>query len=224
MSKFENKYLAFCDIMGFKNQVLNNFGLTHEIYQEFINGLGFKEIYKEVEISMYSDSIIVVGNDLFRVCEAVQILQSMTLRRKWLVRGGIAYGRHWKKSDKNNLFVVSEALVKAVLIENTIKHPIICISSEITIEMNYWFWCIPRSKFDYPIIHYKGNNIVNPFHNYYFKSAEIDLNIMKNDKPEYSDKYDYIINMMDEIRANQTFIPEKVIQELLDKKMIEKKD
>jgi hypothetical protein len=49
----------------------------------------------------------------------------------WLIQGGIAYGKHWEETEKGNLFVVSEALVKAVNIEKDVKLPVIKLSLEI---------------------------------------------------------------------------------------------
>lgn len=223
MSNIENKYVAFCDILGFSNSVISEFEEIAERYNQFkeeVKGHGFLSL----KISIYSDSIMIVGNDLIEVCQVVQILLWTTLRYDWIVRGGIGFGKHWKESDDNNLYVVSEALVKAVTIEKTIKHPIIAISDEINLGLEYWIHGFTNTVFDLPIIHYDNMNIVNPFNNYWFASAEIKLTKKKNEHVEHASKYEYLLKLIEDIKACKEFVPKSIIDDLLEKKLIEKTD
>jgi hypothetical protein len=163
-----------------------------------------------------------VGDKLVDVAKTVQTLLWRTLRYNWVVRGGIAYGKHWKESDENNLYVVSEALVKAVTIEKTIKHPIIAISNEIKLGLEYWLYGFNHSVFDLPIIHYDNSNIVNPFNNYWFKSAELKLNELKSKHAKHADKYEYFLKMIEDIKNHKEFVPKYIIDDLLEKKVIRK--
>lgn len=124
--RIENKYVAFCDILGFSNSVTTQFENVVIIYQDFISEIK-KHDFSELKISVYSDSILIIGDNIIKIAEAVQVLLWTTLRYDWIVRGGISYGKHWKESNENNLFIVSEALVKAVNIEKSVSHPIIVI-------------------------------------------------------------------------------------------------
>jgi hypothetical protein len=220
METFENKYVAFCDILGFSNKVLSDFEDTVNVYREFKKELVEPNII-EVDISIVSDSIMIVSDDFFKVAEAVQILVSWTCsRKKWLVRGGVAYGKHWEQRDGNNLLVVSEALVKAVNIEKAIKHPIIAVSDEIPLGLEYWLRGFGNSVFSLPIINYDNTNIVNPFNNYWFGSAEVKLKEMKNDNPTHATKHDYLLDLIEAIKRGDCFIPQAVIDDLLEKKII----
>ncbi len=221
MGKVENKYVAYCDILGFSEIVSNDFGKAISIYHDFKKDLdGFNLI--GLKISVYSDSIIIVGDKLIDVAVITQLLVWRTLGHNWLIRGGIAYGKHWGESDENNLFVVSEALVKAVEIERTIKYPIIAISDEISIGIDYWINGFVHKVFDLPIIHYNDLNIVNPFNNYWFKSAEIMLFRLKDSYPEHNDKHNYLLEMIEAIKKSKEFVPKNIIEDLLEKNIIKR--
>ena len=49
------------------------------------------------------------------------------------VIGAIGFRPHWEESENENLFVVSEALVRAVAIEKSVKAPAVVISEEISL-------------------------------------------------------------------------------------------
>lgn len=223
MEEIENKYVAFCDILGFSNSVTNEFDSLITGYKEFRDEIN-KYDFLKVKISIYSDSIIIVSDNLMHIAEALQILLMTLLRYNWIVRGGIAYGKHWKESDNNNLYVVSEALVKAVNIEKTIKHPIIVVSSEIDLGLEYWIHGSTRRVFDLPIIHYNDLNIVNPFNNYWFLSAQTRLLKLKEEHMEHAHKYDYLLELAEAINDSRTFVPDTIIQFLLKEGAIKKND
>jgi len=174
----------------------------------------------EAHISVYSDSIIIEGDNLLKVCTAAQLLLWTTLSHGWIVRGGVAYGKHWKEADNSNLFIISEALVKAVDIEKCVRHPVIALSEEISLELNYWLLGFEYSVFDLPIIHYDNRNIINPFNNYWFTSAVINLGNIKERNPLHTLKYDYLLKLAEAISSGKCFIPQPIIDDMLQKKMI----
>ncbi|HXS37260.1 MAG TPA: hypothetical protein VN721_11215 [Flavipsychrobacter sp.] len=219
-----NKYVAFCDILGFSNLVLNEFDKTIRIYRDFRIEIDKRNELIGILVSVYSDSIIIVDDDLMKVAEAAQLLQWTTLRHGWLVRGGIGYGKHWKESNNNNLFIVSEALVKAVNIEKSIKYPVIAIDSGIKIGLEYWLHGFVHSVFDLPIIHHLSTTIINPFNNYWFKSAEIKLKKLRSCNENHIHKYDYLLELIEAINLRQSFLPQEIIDDLLNKNLIEKID
>jgi hypothetical protein len=217
----ENKFVAYCDILGFSNLVLNQFDSTILIYRDFKEEIT-KKHYENIMISIYSDSILIEGYNLIEVAQSVQILLWTTLRYNWIVRGGLAFGKHWKESDENNLLIVSEGLVKAVGIEKKIRHPIVVVSDEIELGLDYWINGFKYSIFDLPIIHYDNINIVNPFNNYWFQSAEIKLNELKSKYLEHSSKYEYLLTMINNIKNFKEFVPQDIIEELVHLGVIKK--
>jgi hypothetical protein len=224
MENFEYKYVAYCDILGFSNAVINNFDKTISVYREFKNVIIGRSDMFDVEVLIVSDSIMIVGEKLMTVAQATQLLILWTCSQKeWLIRGGIAYGKHWKEHDGNNTLIVSEALVKAVNIEKTIRNPIVLISEEISLGLEYWIHGFGNSVFDLPIIHYNNNNIINPFNKAWFRSAEIILCYLKETYPEYITKYEYLLELIEAVKRNECFIPAVIINDLLEKKLIQKK-
>lgn len=79
-----------------------------------------------------------------------------------------------------------------------------------------------NSVFYLPIINYDNFNIINPFNNYFFKSAEMKLEQLKITYSDHSNKYDYLLGIVDAIKQRNTSIPKKVIDDLLEQKLIEK--
>ena len=60
----ENKYVAYCDILGFSNSVINDFDKVITIYKDFRTEID-KYDFLELKISIYSDSILSFFIDLF---------------------------------------------------------------------------------------------------------------------------------------------------------------
>ena len=221
MQTFKERYVAYCDILGFSNLVIADFEKTLTIYGEFKSELAKRQL-GNLTVSLYSDSIIIVGDNVIEIAQTVQILLWTCLKYKWIVRGGIAYGKHWAESDSSNLFIISEALVKAAILEKTVKRPLIVVADEIEIGLEYWIHGFTHRVFDLPIIHYENVNIVNPFNNYWFRSAEMILTSLKLSHPNHHEKYEYLLKLMDDIKQEKEFVPHSIIKELLEKELIRK--
>ena len=82
---------------------------------------------------------------------AVQSLWFATLTQDWLIRGGIAYGKYWEDRSNGNLFVVSDALVRAVRLESTIKVPGVVLSPEIEVPLSAWVTRFRDGPFSAPL-------------------------------------------------------------------------
>src|SRR5579859_3157873 len=65
------RYVGFCDILGFSARILTDFDGTLDIYKNF-GGLLSEFNFKEVEVTMYSDAVLVTGNALNHVASAIQ--------------------------------------------------------------------------------------------------------------------------------------------------------
>ncbi len=83
-----------------------------------------------------------------------------------------------------------------------------------------WIHGFVKKIFDLPIIHYDNMNIINPFNNYWFKSAEIILTHLKIKHPEHNDKHNYLLEMIEAIKKSKEFVPRNIIDDLLSKKII----
>jgi hypothetical protein len=169
------KYVAFCDVLGFSDAVLTRFDETIAVYREFMDSVREWPFPQKVVVSVYSDSILAVSEDLPSLLAALKSLCWATLRHDWLIRGGIAYGRYWEQKEKGNLFVVSDALVRAVRLEASVKVPAIAFSDEVKLGIEAWVPRFSHGIFDAPVLHFDGLSLVNPFNPYWFATARMRL-------------------------------------------------
>ncbi len=227
-TQIENRYVAFCDILGFSKSVINDFDVTLELYKELTKKLSDLEDFDDVNISIYSDSILVTGIDLIPVLNTVKTLLWFCLAEDLLIRGGIGYGKYWEERDANNFYIVSEGLIKAVEIEKTVGLPVIAISDDIELGLEYW---IPRFKndtgvnpiFNMPLVHYDGNTFVNPLNPFWNYSAKIKTKALLKKFPDHCDKYNWLLDFYSVINKNSLLIPEEVFNKFLQLGIIKRK-
>lgn len=217
---FPMKYVAFCDVLGFSHAVENDFSQTIQVYKAFQERMSDWPFPESVKVSIYSDSILLVCDSLPPLLYAVQGLWFATLAYDWLIRGGIAYGKYWEDRSNGNLFVVSDALVRAVRIESTVKHPCVALSPEVEIPLDAWFSQFEHGLFAAPLLHHDGLNVVNPFNTYWFASACNRVTQMKTASPQHSDKYDWFLGLAQAVQDGPQLIPEQVISKMLELKVI----
>lgn len=73
--------------------------------------------------------------------------------------------------------------------------------------LKYWLLGVKNYVFDFPIINYDNQNIVNSLDNFWLKGAEIKLNELKNNYISHSHKYKYLLWIIEAIKANKEIIP-----------------
>ncbi len=210
----EHKYVAFCDVLGFSDGVTDRFEETIETYRALMRGHADFPIPEGVEITIYSDSILMVSKELLPIISAVNLFWFQALMHDCLLRGGIAYGRHWSETSNGNLLVVSEALVKAVKIEKTIRHPAVALSSDISVHSALWLAALEHKNLG-TLIHYEGLNCVSPFNVYWFQSGRHRVEQMKERWPQFSEKYDWFLKIAEILDSGRTLVPKHAIDELV---------
>jgi len=215
--KTKMMYVSFCDILGFSNAIENNFEDTVKIYLEFKEEVLNIVKIDGVSVSIYSDAIIVVGKDFANVVEAVKQIYWFCLLHDLLIRGGLAYGKHWSNVENGSILILSEALVEAVKIEKSIKHPIIAVSEKINIPIEAWMPHCEGAVFNAPFINYDDINFVNPFNAFWFRSAEMRLKHLLKKFPNHSHKYEWLLNIIEKIKIDDVLIPDDVFNYLLEK-------
>lgn len=214
------KYVAFCDVLGFSQAVENDFDATISLYKRYQIRLNDWPFPEKVDVSVYSDSILLVCDELAPLLYAVQSLWFATLPNDWLIRGAITYGKYWEDKSNGNLFVVSDALVRAVHLESAIKHPCVVLSPEIDIPLHIWLARFEQGLFGMPLLHYDGLNVVNPFNRFWFMSARNRVEQMKSKWPEHSSKYDWFLGLATEVENEELLTPASAIEELLERGII----
>lgn len=211
-----NKYVAFCDVLGFANAVEGSFDTTIRLYREYKDRLTDWPFPEHVQISVYSDSILVVSDTLPPLLYAIQSLWFATLTQDWLIRGGIAYGKYWEDRSNGNLFVVSDALTRAVRLESTINFPGVGLSPEIEIPLDAWAVRFRDGVFSAPLLHFEGLDVVNPFNTFWFASARMRVSQLKSLYPQHSAKYDWFLRLADAVEADELLVPEQAVEELME--------
>ena len=194
---------------------MTDFERTLELYKEFGNSLSNLPL-ADVQVTMYSDSILTTSKSLGKLLQAVQSLLFISLARQFVVRGAITKGRYWEQKKGNNLLVASDALVRAVKIENEIGIPAVVITDDIEIPDSYWAYRFAEGVFATPLLHFRDKNIVNPFNNYWFKSAAIHLSRMMANSPSHKEKYLWFLALYEEVKNDQVLVPQDAIKRLID--------
>jgi hypothetical protein len=159
------RYVAFCDILGFSDRILNDFSQTFDAYRGFCELIADFS-FKDVELTIYSDAVLLVGEALAPVLSAAQGLWFFALARNLMLRGAITKGHYWELRKGKHLFVASDALVRAVKLEKMVGVPAILIADDVDIPLDYWLSRLQQGLFVTPLLHFRDRNIVNPFGNY----------------------------------------------------------
>lgn len=216
-----NKYVAFCDVLGFSHAVENHFDATIKLYKEFKNRISDWPFPEKATISVYSDSILIVCDELPPLLYAVQSLWFATLTQDWLIRGGVAYGKYWEDRSNGNLFVVSDALVRAVRLESTVKVPGVVLSPEVEVPLSSWVARFSDGPYAAPLLHFDGHNVINPFNPYWFASAKMRVAQLWDQFPQHASKYQWFMNFATAVEAHEPLLPESVLNDLLAMGIIE---
>lgn len=221
LSNVPNRYVAFCDVLGFSHAVESKFDETITVYREFMRRIQDWPFPNAAQISVYSDSILIVCEELPPLFYAVQSLWFATLTQDWLIRGGITYGRYWEDRSAGNLFVVSDALVRAVRLESTVRVPAVAICPEVNLTIAPWVARFQHGPFVTPLLHFRGMNLVNPFNRYWFASARMRVSQLLSQYPAHQDKYRWFLDLAEAIERHEVLVPDAIVQELLRLGIIE---
>lgn len=147
--KFENYFVAFLDVLGFKNMINNNDVTKISIYlnrsQIKINSINSSATKQKIKILVMSDSIVLAiptGNEgekihnLRQLCIAVIALQQYLIESDIFLRGAISEGDLYINLPNNQ--IVGKALTKAYELESKFaKYPRVILDNEIINSMNY---------------------------------------------------------------------------------------
>ena len=220
------RYVAFCDILGFSNSILNDFDAALASYQALGEILASSETSLEgVEATMYSDAVLITGESLPSVLRAVQNFWFFALMRDFMIRGAIAHGRYWVRRIGGHLFVASDALVRAVKLERSVGVPAVVIADDIEIPDSYWaarFSNETHGQYITPLLHFRDRNIVNPFHIMWHRSAGDRARKQMELSPRYKDKYLWFLALHQAVGDGEPLVPPTVLARFM--RMIKSQD
>ena len=210
------KYVGFCDVLGFSSAILTDFDATIALYRAFRDDVQSLPFLERAQVTVYSDSILVVSDELPAVLHTIVSLNRAALMQGWLIRGGVAYGKYWEEKENGNLFVVSDALVKAVALEKSVKIPAVVVSEEIPLAIEAWVPRFEHGVFKAPLLHFRGRNIVNPFNSYWFASAAIRAKRLLEEHPKHREKYEWFLSLVEAVAKDDILIPEQALAKMLE--------
>lgn len=208
----EEKYVAFVDILGFSGNVVRGFDAVLETYENLLRGLeSLQWMRPDVALSLYSDSFLLVSSQLGPLVAVTQALHMQTLIWDCLVRGGIAYGKHLEVSVPPHLFMVSEALVKAVAVEKSLGFP--CVALHPAIEVPDSWWTGYERNLDRGVLYFGGQRIVNPMNIAWGQSAGTRVAQMVDAHPEHRDKYEWFLELHQAVFSPVPMVPPRFFRD-----------
>jgi hypothetical protein len=210
-NQVSGRYCAFVDILGFGAATESDLPSVLRMYEVLLDNVDFVLAAKPpVQVSVYSDSFVLVSPELAPLIVSVRTLLFILMMNNCLTRGGIAYGEHAEGEKAGTKCIVSAAISKAVKLEKEVKWPCVALHPEIQIPDEAW------AQSGRTLLYFDGLRIVNPFSIGLYKSAGGRVMNMKKEYPQHSAKYDWFLRLF-EAHAKERLIPEEVIGRLNSK-------
>lgn len=132
LKNLETKYVAYLDVLGFKELVIAKSEKLDSYYSTIIESL--KGIsFNNIDHILISDSIILSCEnkmeDLISLLEVIQLIQTNCALLGIWIRGAISIGDIY--INKEEKIVVGNGLIKAYLLESQAKYPRVIIDPKI---------------------------------------------------------------------------------------------
>lgn len=210
----DGTYVAYCDILGFSEFTTSHFDETVKIYSDFAKVItDFAQ--EDVEIAIYSDSVLLTSASLVRIAQAVQNIWFFALQHNMMIRGAITQGKYWELRHGKNLLVVSDALVRAVRLEKLVGVPAVVVADDILVPDHFWIERFRSGLLAAPLLHFRDRTIVNPFNFFWLRSAYGRAAALMEGHPKYKDKYLWFLALHDAIKAEAELVPPEVVARFL---------
>jgi hypothetical protein len=138
--KYEQKYIAFLDVLGFSSLVESNnkeklekyFSILEEAFKHLDNDR------KNIKKLIISDSIILTTPDteenFLHIITAIRFLQAALAPHGIWIRGGFTFGDVYDDNDKN--IIVGKGYIRAYLLEQQAVYPRVIIDPSILAKKN----------------------------------------------------------------------------------------
>lgn len=145
--EYENYFVAFLDVLGFKEMVYNHPDKINKYFQvvneaiEYVksqaNNVGFITISDSIIISMHHDYEGYNKNDIFQMfCRIIGFLQRRLASNDIWIRGAISSGEAYFNETQNQ--IVGKAYIDAYNLEESLAlYPRVIIDSRIIKELGF---------------------------------------------------------------------------------------
>lgn len=204
-----NLYAAFLDVLGFSSKTIHEFDDTMKVYEELINAWNYHYKFRQdVSLTIYSDSLLLTSASLGPLVGSINTLHMVTTMADCLLRGGVAFGRHAELRDRENIFVVSEALTLAAQVERQVSHPCVAFHESVQIPLQWWASDRPGvPNLLRPVLYFDNKRIVNPFNPVWYQSAAVRAGQLAIKYPAYHEKYDWFLDLHIAVSEADLMIP-----------------
>ncbi len=209
----ENRFVAFVDVLGFSGRILRDFADAFQSYRSLLDQ--WRTVWlpgPEADVTIYSDAVLLTSTTLAPLTLAVNTLCFSSLLTDALVRGGIGFGKHVEAHEHRNMYVVSEALTRALDVEKHIGYP--CVGLHDSVEVPSDWWNIPNIH--RPVVHFEGLTFINPFGAFWYRSAAGRVQILKQRYPEHHVKFDWFLRLYDSFENNAPLVPPEFAPKTVD--------
>lgn len=218
-SNIKNYFVAYIDILGFSNMVLNDFEKNDEAEKNIdkLYSLHKKtsELTDNVDILQFSDSIVLAtefDKHKFKIfINMIAKYQYALLCQGILCRGGIAYGKHFFDDG----FMYSAGLIEAYKIEKDIAvNPKIVISIVISMDLFTLIYPYDNIEEDLSVLREDDGTVFVDYLKYYTTgdSQKIDELLKKNSSIKIDAK------ILSKIRWLQNYIGFKIPEKNINTK------
>ena len=208
----EVRYAAFVDVLGFGVQVLNDFDSAFQTCREILNNWRWHyEFSPDVPARIYSDAILLTAKNLGQLIGAIVTLNMVTLKGDCLIRGGVGSGRHIEVSEGDNVYVVSEALTKAVQLEKGIVWPCVALCKDIMIPPHWWN--LRLRNIQRGVLYFDDLIIVNPLNIYWGHAAQARVRQLADAYPKHRAEYDWLLRLTEAIFSDSPLVPPWIMEQ-----------
>lgn len=123
--KYKNVFLGFIDILGYKN-LIKEYGddSPKQIFEDILHAFSWAKSNKDsLDVTLFSDTLIITTDDdspvgFWNIINVIQSFRNQMLEKGYLVRGAIAYGKHFNQKG----IWISPCLIKAYKLENELAN------------------------------------------------------------------------------------------------------
>lgn len=123
--EYKDVFLGFVDILGYQN-LIKDFGdnSPSEIFEDILHAFSWAKSHNDsLDVTLFSDTLIIKTDDdnpvgFWNIINVIQSFRNQMLEKGYLVRGSVAYGKHFSQKG----IWISPCLIKAYKLENEVAN------------------------------------------------------------------------------------------------------
>jgi hypothetical protein len=208
----QDRFCAHIEILGLGAATREELLGALERYEDLVSmGTLCASLRPGLRFSAFPDSLVLVSDKSREVLLITQMVQWTAHGTGCMVRGGVAFGPHAEGEKAGARLIVSSALAKATALGKAVKRLCVTLHPEITFPDEWWL--LDES----PVLFFDGLRIVSPFYRILAASGMKGASQFLHRNPEYSEEYNWLLELYNAFKAHRTKIPADVFERLSEK-------